>query len=60
MEKNFDSWNTKKKEIDTSVSNEKIYFREGDIWWCTIGINVGAESNGKGFEFRRPVLVYKK
>ena len=33
---------------------------EGDIWWVSIGENVGRELNGKSKLFSRPVLVFKK
>jgi mRNA-degrading endonuclease toxin of MazEF toxin-antitoxin module len=43
------------------VSNERnILFHEGEIWWCSIGLNIGEEEFGKGPEFRRPVLIFKK
>lgn len=58
MEKNFDGWNTHKKLIETGVKN--ILFKEGEIWWCAVGINVGEESSGKGANYRRPVIVIKK
>jgi mRNA interferase MazF len=35
-------------------------FREGDVWWCSIGINVGVEIFGKGKYFARPVIIFKK
>lgn len=35
-------------------------FREGEMWWCLIGENVGIEVNGKGDKFTRPVLILKK
>jgi mRNA interferase MazF len=35
-------------------------FKEGEIWWCSIGMNIGREVFGKGKEFTRPVIVYKK
>ena len=34
--------------------------REGEVWWCAIGENVGVEINGKSDAFSRPVLVLKK
>jgi mRNA interferase MazF len=30
------------------------------VWWCALGVNVGFEQDGKGSEFRRPVLILKK
>lgn len=35
-------------------------FKEGEIWWCYFGENIGTEMNGKGDAFTRPVLVLKK
>ena len=57
---NYDDWNAKKKDIASSNRTSEIYFREGDIWWCSIGLNVASETFGKGNDFRRPVLVIKK
>jgi mRNA interferase MazF len=37
-----------------------IFFKEGEVWWCSIGINVGVEILGKGKRFERPVLIFKK
>ena len=56
--KDFDSWNIHKKEID-STDNKKT-FHEREIWFIKIGENIGFEQNGKGTEFLRPVIVYKK
>lgn len=33
---------------------------EGDIWWINIGENVGSEINGKGSQFSRPAVIYRK
>jgi mRNA interferase MazF len=35
-------------------------FREGEIWWCAIGLNIGEEVFGKGAGFMRPVLVFRR
>ena len=58
MEKDFDSWNGFKKNLDKN--HKPPLFREREIWWCSIGINVGYEIFGKGSNFTRPVLVLKK
>jgi mRNA interferase MazF len=39
---------------------KKILFKEGEIWWCSIGMNIGIEVYGKGAKFARPVLIFKK
>lgn len=58
MYKKFDEWNICKKLID-GEKNTKIV-KERDIVFLSIGENVGFEQNGKGKDFLRPVLVYKK
>ncbi len=57
-EKNFDEWNSLKKKLnsESSITN----FREGDVWFCSIGNNVGHEQNGKNTFFERPVLIVRK
>jgi mRNA-degrading endonuclease toxin of MazEF toxin-antitoxin module len=58
MKKNFDSWNSKKKFLE--YREEKFLFKEADIWWCSVGLNIGSESCGKGKDFQRPVLILRK
>ena len=58
MQKDFDQWNTKKKSLEEV--EKKFLFKTGDIWWCSVGLNIKAESCGKGDDFQRPVLVLKK
>ncbi|MEI7563613.1 MAG: type II toxin-antitoxin system PemK/MazF family toxin [bacterium] len=55
--KDFDQWNDLKKKID---SRNPIYVSERDIWFCSVGLNVGSEQSGKHELFERPVLVIKK
>jgi len=56
----FDDWNIKKQEIHFSERTKEIYFKEGQIWWCSVGQNIGSESLGKGEYFMRPILIVKK
>ena len=37
-----------------------VLFKEGEIWWCSIGMNVGVEIFGKGRTLTRPILIFKK
>ena len=57
-QKNFDGWNVEKKAIHTSKF--RGYIHEREIWWCSIGINIDDEEDGKNEKFERPVLVLKK
>ena len=56
--RNFKAW----MPVKECIHAQKIArsFREGDIWWCKIGENVGSEICGKGKDFLRPVVVIKK
>lgn len=58
MQKDFDSWNQRKKIIHQTEFTSFIHERE--IWWCSLGFNVGDEEDGKNDNFERPVLVLKK
>lgn len=57
--KEFDKWIEKKKELHNKHVVPPL-FKECDIWWASIGINVGYEEDGKHEKFIRPVLVLKK
>jgi len=54
----LDKWNEIKKEI---VSKNTFFtFKVREIYWLKIGQNVGYETHGKGEEFLRPVLIFRK
>ena len=56
--KDFDRWNTQKKNLNADV--ESLFFREGEIWWVHLGVNIGYEIDGKSDNFARPVIVLRK
>lgn len=49
-------------KIKFSLDNRKDspMFEEGQLWWCSWGLNVGREQNGKNRYFDRPVLIVRK
>lgn len=55
--KNFDEWNILKKSIDFSKTHK--FYHEREVWWCSIGKNVGFEQDGSGERSLRPILVLK-
>lgn len=57
MKKDFDNWNQKKKVIHNNNENKLYHTRE--LWWCSLGLNVGSEQDGTGKDYERPVLIYK-
>ena len=60
MVKDFDTWNEIKKKVDENGVELGLYFREREIWWGTLGLNIGVEADGKGNDFERPILIIKK
>jgi len=58
MVKNFNQWHKYKKYLH--YSKRVIYFQEKEIWWCSLGVNIGYEQDGKNINFERPVLIVRK
>jgi mRNA-degrading endonuclease toxin of MazEF toxin-antitoxin module len=57
MEKSFDKWNELKKILN---EKENIPFANSrEIWWCSIGINIGTEEDGKNELFERPIIILR-
>ncbi len=58
--KEFDRWNEKKKRTDGKFLGRDLFVHEREVWWCSVGVNVGVEIDGKNDDFERPVLLVKK
>lgn len=58
MKRNYVAWYKLKAEIEHK--REAPEFSERDVWWCSIGANIGFEEDGKNVEFERPVLIARK
>ena len=56
--KEHNKWNDLKKILD--YLSIPVPFQLGEIWWASLGHNIGIEMDGKGIEFERPVLILKK
>ncbi len=54
----FVDWTKLKIQLHQSDMTHR--FDEREIWWVSLGINIGTEENGKNFNFERPALVLKK
>ncbi len=59
MKKIYTKWHDKKTEIEYS-EKPRVFFHEREVWWCSMGLNIGFEQDGRGESFARPVLVFKK
>lgn len=56
--KNFDEWNELKKKLEEKEID--VVFKRGSIWWCSFGLNIGVEQDGKNEFHERPALVIRK
>jgi len=54
----LDWWGQVKRR--TQARQSTVLFKTGEIWWCRVGLNIGQEIFGKGIQFLRPVLVFRK
>lgn len=57
MAKDFDKWNKSKQNIHNKGENKLYHARE--VWWCSLGVNIGYEQDGTGADAERPVLILK-
>jgi len=58
MSKNFKDWQIKKEKIQNTTN--KVFFREWQIYFTSIWVNVWFEQDWKWKLFNRPVLIVKK
>lgn len=57
--KRFLQWIRIKQRLDDG-EHLPPWVSEGDLWWCSVGENVGIEAGGKSSTFTRPVVILKK
>lgn len=58
LDKKFLDWHIVKQKIDKS--NNNLFFKERDVFFISMGENIGREQNGKGDFFARPVVIIRK
>jgi len=58
MRKDYTKWHEKKSQINEI--EPRPFFHKREIWYCTLGVNVGFEQDGGGQDFLRPVIIFKK
>lgn len=57
MEKDFDIWNKEKKLLHKN--EQRPFYHEREVWWVSLGMNIGHEQDGTGLNFDRPVVILK-
>ena len=58
LKKDFQAWHILKLKIELEHSAPP--FGEREVWWCSLGANIGTEEDGKNHFFERPVLIARK
>jgi hypothetical protein len=58
MEKDFDRWNIQKTFLNNNFNVP--FYKERDVWFCYLGMNIGCEEDGDISAFLRPIIVIKK
>ena len=59
QKKDYEHWTPIKMKLNNEPRRPSV-FCEGELWWCTIGENVGVEVDGKKQRLSRPVLIIKR
>lgn len=55
--KEFSKWHILKSTIESR--NRVVFCKSREIWWASLGQNIGSEQDGKNDLFERPVLIMK-
>ena len=56
--KDFFNWHSKKSKLDSI--QKRPYFHEAEVWYASLGLNIGYEQDGKGTDYLRPALIVRK
>jgi mRNA interferase MazF len=57
--KDFPTWMKLKEKLNGLIHRAPLV-SGGDVWWASIGENIGSEIGGKNHQFSRPVIILKK
>lgn len=55
----FSDWCKLKNKIHFKPLPDIPYFYEKEVWWCSLGKNIGYEEDGKNDDYSRPVVILK-
>jgi mRNA interferase MazF len=58
MNKDFKEWHNEKGDLHEN--KVRAFFHEREVWFASVGLNIGFEQDGRGDSFLRPVIVLKK
>jgi len=58
QKKDFKNWHQKK--IKLHEDKQRPFFHEREVWFASLGVNIGFEQDGRGDKFLRPIIVIRK
>lgn len=58
MKKDYKKWMGHKAKINND--KKRPFFHEREVWFSSLGENIGFEQDGSGEKFLRPMLVLRK
>ena len=58
MNKDFNKWHIEKSNLHEN--KVRAFFHEREVWFASVGLNIGFEQDGRGDEFLRPIIILKK
>jgi len=58
MIKDFREWMKLKTSLQNAEKRPRGYV-QGEVWWTSVGENLGYEEDGKGNKYSRPVLIVR-
>lgn len=56
--RDYVGWYKLKSKLQTR--SKLATFKEREVWWCSLGANIGDEQDGKHALFERPVIILRK
>ena len=56
--KDFSKWHIQKSILNDDKS--RVFFHEREVWFASVGLNVGYEQDGKHDKCLRPVIIIRK
>ncbi len=58
QKKDFKKWHHTKAYLH--ADKERPFFHEREVWFSSLGANIGFEQDGRGKEFLRPAIIMRK
>ncbi len=57
MKKDFQKWHNEKENVH--YYKIRPFYHEREVWFCSLGVNIGFEQDGTGKNFDRPIVIVR-